>query len=96
MNRLWLAGVVKEASPLRHSPAGIPIAEALIEHSGLAELAGGARELTFELTVQAAGALAAKLSALPPGTRVKLDGALNRKSRNSRQLILIVNRIEKE
>ncbi len=49
-----------------------------------------------ELTVQASGPLATQLAQLPSGVQVGLEGALNRRSVNSRQLILIVNRIEKE
>jgi len=49
-----------------------------------------------ELTVQASGSLASQLTQLATGTQVKLEGMLNRRSVNSRQLILILNRIEKE
>lgn len=52
--------------------------------------------MEYELTVQASGPLAAQLAQLATGTQVKLEGALNRRSVNSRQLILILNRIEKE
>jgi len=40
--------------------------------------------------------LASQLAQLNTGTQVKLEGALNRRSVKSRQLILILNRIEKE
>jgi len=96
LNRLLIDGVVIETKPLRYSPAGVPIAEALIEHSGTADLAGSPRELKCELTVQASGTLAQTLSSFASGTRVKLEGALNRRSINSRQLIVVLNRIEKE
>lgn len=96
MNRLWIDGVVVETKPLRYSPAGVAIGEASIEHQGPVELSSGARELACELTVQASGELARTLAGLTPGTRVKLEGALNRKSLHSRQLIVVLNRIEKE
>ena len=96
MNRLWISGVVIETKPLRVSPAGVPIGEALIEHREAAELTTGPRELTCEVIVQASGTLAETLARLPSGARVKLEGALNRKSLHSRQLIVVLNRIEKE
>jgi len=54
------------------------------------------REVECELTVQASGSLATRLAQQTTGTQVKLEGVLNRRSVNSRQLILILNRIEKE
>ncbi|WP_324779160.1 primosomal replication protein N [Thiobacillus sedimenti] len=96
MNRLLISGVVIQVEPLRHSPAGVPIAEAAIAHRSSQTVAGQMRQVECELTVQASGSLAAQLAHLTSGTQVKLEGVLNRRSVNSRQLILILNRIEKE
>jgi primosomal replication protein N len=46
--------------------------------------------------VQASGNLAGQLGKLKSSDRVSLQGVLSRRSLNSRQLILILNRIEKE
>ena len=81
---------------MRYSPAGVPITEAVIHHSGSQKVAAQPRQLECELTVQASGTLATQLAEQAIGTQVKLEGALNRRSVNSRQLILILNRIEKE
>ena len=96
MNRLLISGVLIQVDPVRYSPAGVPIAEAVIVHRGSQSVAGQTRQVECELTVQASGTLAAQLARLTSGTQVKLEGALNRRSVNSRQLILILNRIEKE
>lgn len=96
MNRLRISGALIQVDPLRYSPAGVPIAEAVIQHRGSQIVAGQARQMECELTVQASGSLAAQLAQLTSGTQVELEGALNRRSVNSRQLILILNRIEKE
>ncbi|MCA1978672.1 MAG: primosomal replication protein N [Thiobacillus sp.] len=96
MNRLLIGGVLIQVDPVRYSPAGVPIAEAVLHHRSSLSVAGQARQVECELTVQASGTLAAQLAQLASGTQVKLEGALNRRSVNSRQLILIVNRIEKE
>jgi primosomal replication protein N len=98
VNRLVIDGVLSHTQPLRYSPAGVPIAEAVLEHRSTT---AAARQVVCELAVQASGPLAGQMAGLAAGTQVKLEGALNRRSVNSRQLILIVtdlvlNRIEKE
>jgi len=74
----------------------VPIAEAAILHRSSQLIAQQSRQVECELTVQASGPLAAELAGLAAGRQVKLEGVLNRRSVNSRQLILILNRIEKE
>ncbi|MBN8778333.1 MULTISPECIES: primosomal replication protein N [unclassified Thiobacillus] len=96
MNRLVISGVLIQVDPVRYSPAGAPIAEAVILHRSSQAVAAHARQVECELTIQASGPLAAQLAQLATGAQVKLEGALNRRSVNSRQLILILNRIEKE
>jgi primosomal replication protein N len=96
VNRLVISGALIQVDPVRYSPAGVPIAEAVILHRSSQTVAAQARQVECELTVQASGSLASQLAQLSSGTQVKLEGALNRRSVNSRQLILILNRIEKE
>ncbi|HJX57141.1 MAG TPA: primosomal replication protein N [Thiobacillus sp.] len=96
MNRLVISGALIQVDPLRYSPAGVPIAEAVVLHRSSQTVATQVRQVECELTVQASGTLASQLAQLNTGTQVKLEGALNRRSVKSRQLILILNRIEKE
>ncbi|MHB1053275.1 MAG: primosomal replication protein N [Thiobacillus sp.] len=96
MNRLVISGALIQVDPVRYSPAGVPIAEAVIQHRSSQTVATQARQVECELTIQASGLLAQQLAQLATGTQVKLEGALNRRSVKSRQLILILNRIEKE
>ena len=96
MNRLLISGALIQVEPLRYSPAGVPIAEAVILHRSSQTVATQPRQVECELAVQASGSLATQLAQLSSGTQVKMEGALNRRSVNSRQLILILNRIEKE
>ncbi len=81
---------------MRYSPAGVPIAEAVLLHRSSQTVANQTRQVECELTVQASGSLATQLAQQATGTRITLEGALNRRSVKSRQLILLVNRIEKE
>ena len=96
MNRLHISGTLIQVDPLRYSPAGVPIAEALILHRSSQTVAAQPRLVECELAVQASGALAAVLAQTTVGAQVQLDGVLNRRSVKSRQLVLILNRIEKE
>jgi primosomal replication protein N len=96
VNRLVISGALIQVEPLRYSPAGVPIAEAVIHHRSTQTVAMQARQVECELTVQASGSLASLLAQQTTGTQVKLEGTLNRRGVNSRQLILILNRIEKE
>ncbi|MBW8306966.1 MAG: primosomal replication protein N [Thiobacillus sp.] len=96
MNKLGISGTLIQVDPVRYSPAGVPIAEAVILHRSSQTVATQARQVECELTVQASGTLATQLAQLATGAQVKLEGALNRRSVKSRQLILILNRIEKE
>ncbi|MDO9466307.1 MAG: primosomal replication protein N [Thiobacillus sp.] len=95
MNKLGISGTLIQVDPVRYSPAGVPIAEAVILHRSSQTVATQARQVECELTVQASGTLATQLAQLATGAQVKLEGALNRRSVKSRQLILILNRIEK-
>jgi primosomal replication protein N len=96
VNKLGISGTLIQVDPVRYSPAGVPIAEAVILHRSSQTVATQARQVECELTVQASGTLATQLAQLATGAQVKLEGALNRRSVKSRQLILILNRIEKE
>ena len=91
-----MTGELVEVGAVRYSPAGVPIAEAVIRHRSSQTCGEHARQVECEVTMQASGSLAGRLARLAPGTQVVAEGALNRRSVNSRQLILIVNRIEKE
>jgi primosomal replication protein N len=96
VNRLRISGTLTEVDPLRYSPAGVPIAEAVLQHRSGQTVANQMRQVECELRIQASGPLAGRLAAASPGTQLSLEGVLNRRSVNSRQLILIVNQFEKE
>ena len=96
MNRLEISGELIQIEPLRYSPAGVPIAEAVIAHRSTQTIGQSERQVECELKVQASGNLAGQLGKLKNSDRVSLQGVLSRRSLNSRQLILILNRIEKE
>lgn len=68
--------------------------EAKLAHQGSAIEAGSERQVTFELAVIGLGESAKWLEAAALGSQVKLEGFLAPKSKNARQLVLHLNRIE--
>ncbi len=78
-NRVELTGRLVEKTELRHSPAGVPIARALMEHESGQTEAGVERWIRFLVGLRAAGTpLAEALDAIPTGAPVEVSGVLLR------------------
>ena len=89
-----LSGRVVAIDPLRHTPAGVPALNLVLEHrSGQVE-AGMEREVECEVQVVVLGEQAKEASRRRVGEGLKVLGFLARKSRNSTHLVLHANRIE--
>ncbi len=95
-NWLSISGEITQLEPQRYSPAGVPIVEAVLLHRSTQTIGKTDRQVECELTVQASAELAGVLGQHRLGTRVKCQGVLNRRSVNSRQLMLILSELEKE
>jgi primosomal replication protein N len=95
-NWLNISGEITHIEPQRTTPAGIPIVEAVLLHRSKQTIGKSERLVECELTVQASAELAGLLGKQSVGARVKLQGVLNRRSVNSRQLMLILSELEKE
>lgn len=96
MNWLTISGEITYVEPLRYTPAGVPVVEATLLHRSKQIIGQAERGVECELTVQASGELAIRLAGQATGTRVRLVGALNRRSVRSSKLMLILNELEKE
>jgi primosomal replication protein N len=94
-NSVRLEAVLKKKEPLRYTPVGIAIQEALLEHSSRQKEAEGERETAFEIAAIAAGATALTLSKMPENSEVKVEGFLARRWRTGKSLSLHVTRIER-
>ena len=81
---------------MRYTPAGVAIVEAVLLHRSEQTIGTFRRQVECELTVQAIAELADSLGRQTVGSQVKVHGVLNRRSANSRQLILILSELEKE
>jgi primosomal replication protein N len=91
-NKLILAGEIVSLEPTRFSPAGVPIAKALIRH----ESWQSGQKMQCELVVAAQGENATRLSKLVPGRRIRVTGSISRASQNSRNLLMWIEHLTEE
>lgn len=93
-NRLCVEATLIEMQPLRHTPAGVPVASCTLQHASRQTEAGRPRDVTLELQAVALGELAAVLGAAKPGMMMRASGFLAAKSLRSRIPVLHLNEIE--
>jgi primosomal replication protein N len=97
VNRVLIAGAVRDEPRTRHSAAGVPISRFVLDHQSYQEEAGVRRSVACALVVFAAGtALQPVVGTLGPGRRVRVSGFLNvRRDRGGdRRLVLHAQSIE--
>lgn len=75
-NRYEVQGVISELSPLRYTPAGVPVLEFLLSHESEVTEANQPRRIAFMLTVVAMGDLAQMTGTMSLGCKVRLQGFL--------------------
>lgn len=76
VNRLEVHGLISELSPLRYTPAGVPVLEFVLLHESEVTEASQPRRITFSLTVVAMGDLAQMAGTMSLGSKVRLQGFL--------------------
>jgi len=84
-----------EKSALRYSPAGIPIASAILVHSSQQVQATSERQVEFEITALAAGEISKRFLEIELGVLMAFTGFLARKNRNSKTLVFHITEFEK-
>jgi primosomal replication protein N len=95
-NHVELCGDVIEREPLRYTPAGIPVLALRVRHESTQEEARLHRQVKFEIDAMAAGETAQRMDALRPGQRVRLQGFIAARSRQSVRIVLHVEQFEIE
>ncbi len=94
-NTVRLSATLAAVEPLRHTPAGLPVVEFTLAHASQQTEAGQERQIAFEMPAKATGELATRIAQqASQGSRVEVQGFLNRKHRMSRQVVLHVTNIE--
>ena len=93
-NEFRVQGRLVELDALRFTPAGVPVLNFKLEHASTRMEAGTARKVACEIEAVAFEADARLLAAATLGLELRLEGFIDRKSRNSRKLVLHAMRIE--
>jgi len=93
VNQLKLVARIIEKSALRYTPAGVPIAAAVLMHRSLQREANIERIVELEMNAQAAGNISRAFHDLPLDVEIELTGFLARRNRNSKSLVFHVNEI---
>ena len=93
-NTVRLNAILAAVDPLRHTPAGMPVIDFTLSHASEQTEAGNRRQVEFDMPAKATGALAERIAKVRQGSRVEVQGFLNRKHRMSRQVVLHVTNIE--
>lgn len=89
LNAVWI-----ERDALRYTPAGVPIVNGRLQHQSMQQEAGNKREVGFEIAALAAAEQVDAALSIPLGQLCKVSGFINRKSRNSKTLVLHITHIE--
>ena len=76
MNQTLLTARISEISALRHTPAGIPAIDLLLEHESEQAEAGSTRQVAMAMKAVAFGAVAEALAAQKMGSQWRFDGFL--------------------
>ena len=95
-NRVELVGLLAEVEPLRASPGGVAIAQALLHHESWQMPGGQRQKAEADVALKASHAMASRLAACRAGQAVRVAGFLARPSIRSRQLVLWITELEKE
>jgi len=87
VNLSQFTALIAERDALRYTPAGMPIVNAVLQHSSQQMEAGIARLSEFEVSAVAAGEISGRFSQAPLGGVYRFTGFLNKKTRNSKSLV---------
>jgi len=94
-NQAVLTGAVTHIEPLRHTPAGVPVLSIQLQHQSSQQLGEFQRQLDFEFSVRAVGAIAQQLSTrVETGSNLCCWGLMAPGHRSSSFLLLHLQKFE--
>jgi primosomal replication protein N len=94
VNQVVLSGWTAALSPLRHTPAGIPVLDFRIRHGSEQMEAGHPRRVEVEVEAVCVGSLAERIAAAGQGREARFAGFLARRRPGSLQVALHVTEFE--
>jgi primosomal replication protein N len=93
-NGVVLQGSLVEMDALRHTPAGIAILKFRLAHESMQTEVGTQRRVSCELAGVAFDVEAKLLASAPLGAKMRIAGFLDRRSRNSKQVVLHATKVD--
>jgi len=94
VNRLEVEGQVLEQSPVRYTPAGVPVLEFLLSHESEVSEAGVPRRIAFSLQILVMGDLVQMAGTIGLGTTVRIQGFIAPVRKDSPKFRLHAQRIQ--
>jgi len=94
VNQLRVVASIMEKGVLRYTPAGIPIASAILTHSSQQTEANTKRLVEFEISAIAAGEISKRFMDIELGVVMAFTGFVSRKNRNSKSLVFHIVEFE--
>ena len=88
MNQVYLQARVIDIQNIRHTPAGLPVLDLVLEHSADVIEAAHQRRVEFTIIARALGPQATQLQAIALGTELRVEGFLAPTRKNSTKLVL--------
>jgi len=92
-NELRLSGCITERKNLRFTPAGLPVVDMVIEHSGTMQAAEGSRQISLRIAAKALGTLAERMQNVELGKEALFEGFLT-PARQGKGLVFEIIRFE--
>ena len=93
-NTVRIDGRLIELTPMRYTPAGVPVVSCVLEHESRQLENGIEREVSCELPAVVLGDLARQMGAAGCGWKLEATGFLAAKSKRSKAPVLHVTNIE--
>ena len=94
MNNLRLTAQVVVVKPLRYTPAGVAVCEAVLQHQATVEQAHVQRQLNFELDAIAMGDAAQALQATQIGQSLLIQGFIAPLRKSSGRLVVHIQQLQ--
>ena len=94
MNHFILTAALIAKEALRYTPAGIPVIECLLEHSGEVQEAAQVRQVRMSLEAIAIGSVHQQLDQMALGGVARFEGFLAHKTLRSQRLVFHITHIE--
>lgn len=94
VNRFEVQGLISELSPMRYTPAGVPVLEFLLAHESEVIEASQPRRIAMNIMVVVMGDLAQMASKMSLGCVVRLQGFLAPVRRDSQKYRLHAQHIQ--